>query len=260
MKRYITQHGMNNICSMDVLETASEVAKDHAVQEHYTHTCRESVEFLNKRVEERVQILSSSIKNSQRQKRFNFEQILMTTTSGRRAIIARNKRTEARTNSIAIEVNAMIPRGELTEKRTHRVLLVDQKTPEIVLNIKINGKSIKAILDTGSPVTVISRGVYDIEEERFNRTLEGMLRCFIQDNLSDWDQYLNPLAFAYNTAVHATTGVSPFQMVYGRLPRLPIDLIFPTEVRCQFELEPEDFIKEIRKVFELVAMIRENLI
>ena len=63
--------------------------------------------------------------------------------------------TEARTNSIAIEVNAMITRGEEIEKRTHRVPLVDQKTPEIALNIKINGKSIKAISDTGYPVTVI---------------------------------------------------------------------------------------------------------
>ena len=47
--------------------------------------------------------------------------------------------------------------------------------------------------------------------------------CFIQDNLEDWDEFLKQLAFAYNTTVHATTGVSPFQMVYGRLPRLPID-------------------------------------
>ena len=51
-----------------------------------------------------------------------------------------------------------------------RVPLVDQKTPEIALKIKINGRIIKAILVTGSPVTVISRGVYDnmgreIEEE-----------------------------------------------------------------------------------------------
>ena len=38
VKRYITQHGMNNICSMDVLDTASEVAKDHAVEEQYIHT------------------------------------------------------------------------------------------------------------------------------------------------------------------------------------------------------------------------------
>ena len=39
-------------------------------------------------------------------------------------------------------------------------------------------------------------------------------------------------------------------------------MIFPTEVKCQFELEPEEFFREkehaIRKVFEFVAMIREG--
>ena len=48
-----------------------------------------------------------------------------------------------------------------------------------------------------------------------------------------------PLAFAYNTAVHSTTKVSLFEMVYGRKPRLPIDLIFPTEVEFEVELETE---------------------
>ena len=53
VKRHIAQHGISNICSMDVLEAASEVAKDHAVEEKYAHTYRESVEFFNKRVEEK---------------------------------------------------------------------------------------------------------------------------------------------------------------------------------------------------------------
>ena len=59
----------------------------------------------------------------------------------------------------------------------------------------------------------------DGHTERLNRTLEGILRCFIQDYLEDWDEYLKPLAFAYNTAVHATTGLSPFQMVFGFLQK-----------------------------------------
>ena len=37
VKRYIAQHGMNNICSMDVLEAASDVAKDHAVKKNSAH-------------------------------------------------------------------------------------------------------------------------------------------------------------------------------------------------------------------------------
>ena len=41
------------------------------------------------------------------------------------------------------------------------------RTPEIALKVKINGRLIKAILDTGSPVTVISRGVYDEMDREF---------------------------------------------------------------------------------------------
>ena len=73
---------------------------------------------------------------------------------------------------------------------------------------------------------------------------------------------LSPLAFAYNTAIHATTGMQSFQMLYGRKPWLPIDLIFPTEAVFHVELEPEDLVREkefvMKKVFEFVATIREG--
>jgi transposase InsO family protein len=62
-----------------------------------------------------------------------------------------------------------------------------------------------ALLDIAKSRTTPYHPQADGLTERFNRTLEGMLRCFIQENLSDWDEYLDPLAFAYNTAVHATT-------------------------------------------------------
>ena len=84
----------------------------------------------------------------------------------------------------------------------------------------------------------------DGNTERFNRTLEGMLRCFVSENLETWDEYLSPLAFACNTAIHATTGMQPFQMLYGRKPSLLIDLIFPTEAKFHIELKPEDFVRE----------------
>ena len=84
-------------------------------------------------------------------------------------------------------------------------------------------KELLALLDIDKSRTTPYHPQCDGQTERFNRTLEAILICFIQDNLEDWDEFLKQLAFAYNTTVHATTGVSPFQMVYGRLPRLPID-------------------------------------
>ena len=53
-------------------------------------------------------------------------------------------------------------------------------------------------------------------------------------------------------------------MVYGRNPRLPVDLVFPTQVQFQVELEPERFVLEkegaMKKVFEFVALAREGKI
>ena len=70
VKRYIAQHGMNSICSMDVLETASDAAKDHAVEEQYAHTYHESAEFLNKRVEEKgAKLRVANINSQQAQQR-----------------------------------------------------------------------------------------------------------------------------------------------------------------------------------------------
>ncbi|CAF0818270.1 unnamed protein product [Brachionus calyciflorus] len=55
----------------------------------------------------------------------------------------------------------------------------------------------------------------DRQTERFNRTLISMLRTFENENHDDWDLLFNKLAFAYRTAVHRTTGYTPFEMVYG---------------------------------------------
>ncbi|CAF4856330.1 unnamed protein product [Rotaria socialis] len=44
---------------------------------------------------------------------------------------------------------------------------------------------------------------------------------FYENN--NWDEYLSPAVFAYNTGIHSTTQYSPFQLQFGREPRLPID-------------------------------------
>ena len=74
---------------------------------------------------------------------------------------------KTRTNNIAIEVNAQISQEEQDKCVAQRVPLIDLKTQEIALKIKINGKFIKTILDTGSQVTVISRKVYDAMDREF---------------------------------------------------------------------------------------------
>jgi hypothetical protein len=61
----------------------------------------------------------------------------------------------------------------------------------------------------------------DGQTERMNRTLEDMLRAFVNYKQDDWDTYLSAAEFAYNSAPNASTGMTPFKMVYGSDPYTP---------------------------------------
>ena len=62
------------------------------------------------------------------------------------------------------------------------------------------------------------------QTERFNKTLLGMLGTLDQDSKSRWPEYVSPLVYAYNCMKHSTTGFAPFMLMFGREPRLPIDV------------------------------------
>ncbi|KAL4001114.1 caldesmon [Sarotherodon galilaeus] len=61
--------------------------------------------------------------------------------------------------------------------------------------------------------------------ERFNGTLKQMLRKFIDDTGKDWDKWLPFLLFAYREVPQASTGFSPFELLYGRQVRGPLDML-----------------------------------
>ena len=59
--------------------------------------------------------------------------------------------------------------------------------------------------------------------ERFNATFRPQLAKLQSTHSSDWDDFLSAVIFAYNTGIHASTNLSPFQMMFGREPILPFD-------------------------------------
>jgi transposase InsO family protein len=62
--------------------------------------------------------------------------------------------------------------------------------------------------------------------ERFNRTLLGMLGTLEESKKSDWKKYVNSLVYFYNCTPHESTKMSPFELLFGKKPRLPIDVTF----------------------------------
>ena len=73
------------------------------------------------------------------------------------------------------------------------------------------------------------------QTERFNRTLCDMLTHYVNENQSDWDRWVGVCASAFRFSRHTTTGYSPFELVYGAEPRVPVVsemLDDASELRC----------------------------
>ena len=60
---------------------------------------------------------------------------------------------------------------------------------------------------------------------RYVGTLKGQLRKYMQDDPRGWDRMLPYLLFAYREVPCETTGFSPFELLYGRHIRGPLQIL-----------------------------------
>ena len=64
--------------------------------------------------------------------------------------------------------------------------------------------------------------------KRMNQTIIHMIRKLEEDRKACWSKHLPELLLAYNATCSAVTGYSPYYLLFGRRPRIPVDYLFPT--------------------------------
>ena len=95
----------------------------------------------------------------------------------------------------------------------------------------------------------------DGQTEVTNRTLGALLRGLVSKTQKDWDIKLAHAEFAYNRSPTYATKHSPFEVVYGVNPKLPIDLV-PLP---KGELIHKDAESKLKSMLKLHAQVRTRI-
>ncbi|XP_026116332.1 uncharacterized protein LOC113094960 [Carassius auratus] len=97
--------------------------------------------------------------------------------------------------------------------------------------------------------------------ERFNQTLKQMLRRVVAEDGRDWDLMLPYVLFGIREVPQASTGFTPFELLFGRQPRGLLDV-----AREAWEQQPAphrtviEHVREMRERIERVMpLVREHL-
>ena len=90
--------------------------------------------------------------------------------------------------------------------------------------------------------------------ERFNSTFVPQISKLQDSQHNNWDEYLQAVVFAYNSGTHKTTNYSPFELLYGRAPRLPIH---PQPSHFSFN-KPHDYFEQLRKTLRIYHQSARN--
>jgi hypothetical protein len=93
--------------------------------------------------------------------------------------------------------------------------------------------------------------------ERFNASMCDSLATICNKKRTNWDQQLSKLVFSYNTSRHASTKLTPFELMFGRMAKLPFDLPKQTTTI----IEPHQYVKNLKEYLEVAKqMAIENII
>ncbi|CAF5060483.1 unnamed protein product, partial [Rotaria magnacalcarata] len=83
--------------------------------------------------------------------------------------------------------------------------------------------------------------------ERFNSTFERQIAKLTDQCINNWDMHLKSVVFAYNTGQYATTKFSPYELQFGRQPKLP-----PEKSPTSYEFsKPNDYFQFLQQTLKI---------
>ncbi|CAF1539454.1 unnamed protein product [Adineta ricciae] len=92
--------------------------------------------------------------------------------------------------------------------------------------------------------------------ERFNSTMDSKIASLSNSSHSNWDDQLPYVIFNYNTNIHSTANIIPFELMYGRSPVLPCD---PQDPMVSIQIDPHHRQKLQQYISSLTNMAQDHL-
>ncbi|KAL1246735.1 hypothetical protein QQF64_034330 [Cirrhinus molitorella] len=85
-----------------------------------------------------------------------------------------------------------------------------------------------------------------------------MLRSLPPRSKHKWPQMVQTMTFVYNCTAHETTGFAPFYLMFGRVPRLPVDLMFQSVLRNDSICDYNDYVQSLVKDLQSAMVLAQE--
>lgn len=86
--------------------------------------------------------------------------------------------------------------------------------------------------------------------EVMNKTLLSRIGTLPQEKKSAWKDHLSTLVHAYNCTPHDSTGYAPYELIFGRMPYLPVDLKYGLTNTVRNSANYTDYITDLKMRLE----------